>query len=82
MKILTAVLTDGLPAVEAACEESLAAGIAAADVILNVLVRHSDADVVARINPPERLNLVLPPLADCARYDALRGSMEVCHVAQ
>jgi hypothetical protein len=83
VKILAAVLTDGLSAVEAACAESLAAGIAAADVILNALARHSDADAVARIDPPERLTLVLPPLADCARYDALRsaGSVEVCHGA-
>ena len=42
VKILTAVLTDGLTAVEAACAESLAAGIAGADVILNALARHSD----------------------------------------
>src|SRR5215469_14650544 len=34
VKILSAVLTDGLPAVEAACAEALAAGVHSADVIL------------------------------------------------
>jgi hypothetical protein len=36
---LSAVLTDGLPAVEAACAEALAAGVHSADVILNILAR-------------------------------------------
>ena len=39
VKILTAVLTDGLQAVDAACAESLDAGVASADVILNALAR-------------------------------------------
>src|SRR5215831_5132995 len=42
VKILSAVLTDGLPAVEAACAEALAAGVHSADVILNILARHRD----------------------------------------
>ena len=33
VNILTAVLTDGLPAVEAACTEALAEGVHSADVI-------------------------------------------------
>ena len=37
--ILTAVLIDGLPAVEAACAEALAEGVHSADVILNILAR-------------------------------------------
>ena len=39
VKVLAAVLTDGLSAVDAACAESLSAGVASADVILNVLAR-------------------------------------------
>jgi len=38
--IPTAVLTDGLPAVEAACAEALNPGVHSADVVLNVLARH------------------------------------------
>jgi hypothetical protein len=37
--ILTAVLTDGLPAVEAACAEVIAQGVHSADVVLNILSR-------------------------------------------
>jgi hypothetical protein len=35
--ILTTVLSDGLPAVEAACAEALREGVHSADVILNIL---------------------------------------------
>ena len=40
--ILTAVLTDGLPAVEAACAEATAHGVHSADVVLNILARQRD----------------------------------------
>src|SRR5208337_1062910 len=40
--ILAAVLTDGLPAVEAACAEALSQGVHSADVILNILARRRD----------------------------------------
>ena len=34
--ILAAVLTEGMPAVEAACAEAIAQGVHSADVILNI----------------------------------------------
>jgi len=74
VKILAAVLTDGLAAVEAACAESLDANIASADVILNALARRQQGDPPPPIETPERLTLSLPPLADCARYDGLRSA--------
>lgn len=74
VKILTAVLTDGLAAVEAACAESLDANIASADVILNALARQQQPDPPPPVQTPERLTLSLPPLADCARYDGLRAA--------
>jgi hypothetical protein len=37
--ILTAVMTDGLPAVEAACAEAIAQGVHSADVVLNIQSR-------------------------------------------
>lgn len=73
VKILTAVLTDGLTAVEAACAESLAAGIASADVILNALARRLEPEPAPPILTPERLSLKIAPIADCARYDRLRA---------
>jgi len=73
VKILSAVLTDGMPAVDAACAESLEAGIASADVILNALARRLEPEPAAPILTPDRLALTLMPHADCARYDSLRA---------
>jgi transposase len=97
VKVLAAVLTDGLAAVDAACAEALEADIASADVILNVLARRQQPAPPAPVQTPERLTLAQPPLADCARYDGIRqppGSppsmlpvppvlamMEACHAA-
>jgi len=82
VKILAAVLSDGLAAVEAACAESLAAGIASADVVLNALARRQQPLPPPPVLTPERLLLTLAPIADCARYDRLRTpSAEVHHGA-
>jgi hypothetical protein len=72
VKILSAVLTDGLAAVEAACAEALAGGVHSADVVLNILARRRDPGPVATILTPDALQLRHPPIADCARYDGLR----------
>jgi transposase len=82
VKILTAVLSDGLRAVEAACGEALDAGIASADVILNALARRQQEVTAPPIEAPARLALNLPPIADCARYDRLRApALEAAHGA-
>ena len=39
VKILAAVLSDGLPAVEAACQEALRDGVHSADIVINILAR-------------------------------------------
>jgi hypothetical protein len=70
--ILVAVLTDGLPAVEAACAEALADGVHSADVILNILARQRDPVAPITILTPDALKLRHEPVADCARYDNLR----------
>ena len=66
------MLTDGLPAVEAACAEALKEGVHSADVILNILSRRRDPGPPATITTPEALRLRHEPVADCARYDRLR----------
>jgi len=83
VKVLTAVLTDGLAAVEAACAECLAAGIASADVILNALARRQQPVPPGPVATPESLALSRPPVADCARYDGLRQQLaaEAPHAA-
>jgi hypothetical protein len=70
--ILSAVLSDGLEAVEAACREALEASIASADVILNVLARRREPERPADVLTPGALRLRSQPVADCARYDTLR----------
>jgi hypothetical protein len=70
--ILNAVLTDGLPAVEAACAEAIAHGVHSADVVLNILARQRDPVPPANILTPAALTLRHAPIADCARYDNLR----------
>jgi transposase len=72
--ILSAVLTDGLAAVEAACAEAIAEGVHSADVILNILARRRDPGPAVTILTPEALRLHHEPAADCHRYDTLRGA--------
>jgi transposase len=75
VKVLSAVLTDSLAAVEAACAEALAGGVHSADVILNILARRRDPGPAATILTPEALRLHQAPIADCARYDRLRRAL-------
>ena len=72
VEILTAVLGDGLPAVEAACAEALREGVHSADVILNILARQREPAAPVTLLTPESLRLRHEPAADCARYDTLR----------
>ncbi len=73
--ILTTVLSDGLPAVEAACGEALANGVHSADVILNILARRREPATPISIPTPQALRLRHEPNADCARYDRLRRAL-------
>src|SRR5271154_1215312 len=63
VKILAAVLTDGLPAVEAACAQALAENVHSADVVLNILARRSDPGPAPPIHTPA-----------APRYDSLRSA--------
>lgn len=70
--VLSAVLTDGLPAVEAACAEAIRQGVHSADVILNILSRQRDPEPTPTIYTPAALTLRHAPISDCSRYDSLR----------
>jgi transposase len=72
--ILATVLTDGLPAVEAACARAMSEGVHSSDVIINILARQRDPGPAATILTPDALRLRHAPLADCARYDQLRST--------
>ena len=70
--LLSAVLTDGLTAVEAACAEALRDGVHSSDVIINILARRREPAAPITILTPDALRLRHEPAADCARYDSLR----------
>jgi len=70
--ILGAVLSDGLPAVEAACAEALREGVHSAAVILNILARRREPAAPITIMTSDALRLRHEPAVDCARYDSLR----------
>ena len=72
VKVLSAVPDHGLDAVEAACAEALAAGIASGDVILTVLARQRQPAAPPSITTPDALRLRIEPVADCGRYDRIR----------
>jgi transposase len=73
--ILTAVLSDGLAAVEAACQEALREGVHSADVIVNILARQREPTAVITVITSDALKLRQEPTADCARYDTLRRAV-------
>ena len=75
VNILTAVLSDGLPAVEAACLEALREGVHSADVVINILARRRQPKPPITIMTPDALRLRHAPAADCARYDRLRRAV-------
>ena len=66
VKILAAVLTDGLLAVEAACLQSPSEGVHSADVVINILARQRDPGPAATIQTPDALRLRHAPIVDCA----------------
>ena len=60
--ILAAVLSNGLPAVEAACAEALSQGVHSSSVILNILARKKDPGPAVTIATPEALHLRHAPV--------------------
>jgi transposase len=72
VRVLAAVLIDGIDAVEAAASEALDAGAASDEVVVNILARRREPPRPPIITTDEALALTHPPIADCARYDALR----------
>jgi hypothetical protein len=73
VRVLAAVMTDGLEAVEAAIREALDSGAVSDEVILNILARYRDPPSARPLDVAADLKLSHPPIADCARYDTVRG---------
>jgi len=73
VRVLAAVSSDGTEAVESAIHEALDAGAASDEVILNVLSRRREPPPARPLDVVVDLKLKHPPIADCARYDTVRG---------
>ena len=67
--ILLAAHEQGLDAVEAACVQALKEGLRSCAAVLNILSRQKTPPPPPKIDPPEHLRLLMPPVVDCARYD-------------
>jgi len=73
VRVLAMVTTDGLEAVEDAVREALE-GAASDDLVINILSRRREPPGAEPIVTGEALALAHAPIADCARYDRLRGA--------
>jgi len=73
VRVLAAVMTDGLEAVEVAVCEALDNGAASDEVILNILARYREPPSQRALDVVVDRKLSHPPIADCARYDTARG---------
>lgn len=71
-KVLSAILTSDLEAVEVACQLALESNLVNDTIILNAISRMTE-EPAAKPLPPQTLPLQDPPVADCRRYDALCG---------
>ena len=69
----------GLEPLQVACELALESGIITGAVVMNELRRLSAPSAPEPISMPDQLQLQIEPLADCARYDVLRGATHVLH---
>ncbi len=75
VKILAAVLTDGLPAVEAACVQAASPRASIRPMSSSTFWRASAIRAsLEPITTPASLRLLHAPTADCARYDQLRSA--------
>ena len=73
VRVLAAISTDGLEAVEAAISEAFDTGAASDEVILNILARRREPPADQPLSVVVDLKLKHPPRADCAIYDTVRG---------
>ena len=69
----------GLEPLQVACELTLDSGVITGAVVMNELRRLVAPNRPEVLEVPDRLQLQTEPLADCARYDALRGGAYVLH---
>jgi hypothetical protein len=69
----------GLDTLEIACDLALKGNVVSGPVLMNALCRLMAPIPPATMNVPERMKLVLEPVANCSRYDHLREAAHVIH---
>ncbi len=69
----------GLETLEVACDLVLDGKIVTASVVMNAMRRLIAPTQPVAMNVPDMLRLEVEPLADCGRYDRLRGVSYVVH---
>lgn len=71
-KVLSAILTSDLEAVDVACQLAIESNLVNDITISNAISRMIE-ELETKPLAPQTLPLQDPPTADCGRYDALRG---------
>ena len=69
----------GLEVLQVACELAMDSGVVSAPVVMNEMRRLIAPAQPITLNVPDMLKLQIEPLADCGRYDHLRGGGHVLH---
>jgi transposase len=69
----------GLETLEVACDLVLDGNVVTASVVMNAMQRLIAPMQPVTMNVPDMLKLEIEPLADCGRYDRLRGVSHVIH---
>lgn len=77
VELLLVAREVGLDPLQAACELTLELGVITAAVVMNELRRLTAPPRPNAISLPDQLRLRVEPIADCGRYDHLRGSQYV-----
>ena len=67
----------GLDVLQVACELAMDSGIVSAPLVMNEMRRLVAPTQLIMLNVPDMLKLQIEPLADCGRYDHLRGGGHV-----
>jgi hypothetical protein len=79
VELLLMARDAGLEPLQVACELVLDGKIVTASVVMNEMRRLVAPMQPGTMNVPDALKLQIEPLADCARYDHLRGVAHVVH---
>ena len=79
VELLLMARDAGLEVLQVACELVLEGNVVTAPVVMNEMRRLLAPTQLATMSVPDLLKLEIEPLADCGRYDHLRGAPHVIH---